>query len=122
MACKKAKRVRQLLKVFLDEKLYEKNLKSTVFSTFLEVLTNAFNKKLNDCFSEKTRRKLKKNKKLVLKLLNKRKSLKKRKRFLAEAPPKLKSAINSLLVDFMERCVVNENDAVCEGASTSPDN
>ena len=122
MACKKAKRVRQLLKVFLDEKLYEKNLKSTVFSTFLEVLTNAFNKKLNDCFSEKTRRKLKKNKKLVVKLLNKKKSLRKRKKILTEAPSKLKSAINLLLVDFMERCVVNENDTVCKGASDTSDN
>ena len=106
MACKNEKRLRQLVELGVKEKLFVKGLKTSDFVTFLEVLANFGNKDFSHCLSPSTVEKFRKHKKTVKKLLDSRKSLKKRKKLLLTVPAKFeKFCYKYLLKDFFHRCI-----------------
>lgn len=121
MSCKSGKKLKRLVDIVLNKNLFSKKLPSSIFKSFLEVLKNAFNRKLNDCFDSKTRKKLKKHKKLIVFLLNGKKDLKKRKRRFLNASSSFQSAIETLLCNFLGKCLTFDNESVCETASNSED-
>ena len=51
MACKKTKKLKKLVEVSVSGKLFDDDLTTSVFMTFLEVLKNLKNKKFKHCFS-----------------------------------------------------------------------
>ena len=117
MACKNEKNLKQLVEIGVQEKLFEKGLKTSDFVTFLEVLANIGNKEFFHCFSPTTLEKFRKHRKIVNKLLNPRRSLKKRKKLLQTVSVKFqKFCYKHLLKDFFHRCV----EPRCEPRSSAP--
>ena len=90
----------------MSEKLFDENLPTSVFMTFLEVLKNLKNKKFKHCFSAETRQKSKKHRKMISKLLNPDVREKKRKKLLLNAKQKFKEfCYDNVLRNFFDRCV-----------------
>lgn len=112
MSCRKSSRLKKFVEVCTNDDLFDDNLKSSVFRTFLEVLSNVYNGKLKKCFSSVTRKKARKYKKSVRTLLNHRKSLSKRKKwFIKSTTPKFRKFVNHhLLCDFMKNCLDTQDD------------
>ena len=105
MTCKKPECLKGLIEVVLRDGLFEKGLKKTEFKCFIEVLGNASRKKLKHCFGKKVRRGLKKFKPIIAKLLSKKKTSKKRKKILENAPQQFRNFIKLLFKDFMNNCI-----------------
>ena len=105
MACRKEKYLKKLISTCTDDKLFDRDLSTKVFKTFLEVLKNLKNKHFRKCFSSKTLKKAKKYKKRIVKLLDPEISLKKRKEsFLRSKKGFSDFCLNHLMKDFLEGC------------------
>ena len=106
MACKKTKKLKKLVDACLAERLFEEDLTTSVFLTFLEVLRNFKRKKFKQCFTPETRKKAKKHKKLINKLLNPDIREKKRKKMFLSASSKFRDFCYGYLIkNFFDCCV-----------------
>ena len=97
----------KLKNVLEDKLLFSESLTKHVFLTVLEILWNvSLGKK--PCvrrFSKDTIKKVKTQKTLIRFLLNKDKSLKKRKKKFLNGTKKFKKAITAILDEFYEHCI-----------------
>lgn len=106
MACKRSARLKKLVNVCLREELFFGDVSTAVFLSFLEVLKNLKNKKFKNCFSEETKKKARKHKKIMKRLLNPDIREKKRKKLLKKSSKKFQDfCYNFLLKDFFEKCL-----------------
>ena len=106
MSCKKQLKLKKLIKVCVDDKLFSASLKSSVFRTFLEVLKNCGNRKFEACFSKETHKRKKRHKKIIHVLLSRKRSWKKRKKIFIKSPKKFRKFVYVyLLKNFFENCV-----------------
>ena len=106
MACRNAKKLRALIEVCVNDQLFEKNLRTSVFKIFLEILNNFSRNKLAECFGDKTKKKAKKHKKLISKLLKKNSGVRRRKKIFIRSSRGFKRfCYEYLLKDFFEKCV-----------------
>ena len=111
MACKKESKLRKFILTSMDDKLFSKSLKTSVFKTFLEILKNTSNNHLKDCFSDVTKKKTGKYKKFVKKLLNSQKNINKRKKMFIKAPSDFRKLVyDHLICDFLKNCVDTPDD------------
>ena len=99
--------LKKLKSVMKKKALFSNSLSKSVFLTVLEILWNvSLGKK--PCvrrFSKDTIKKVKTQKTLIRFLLNKDKSLKKRKKKFLNGTKKFKKAITAILDEFYEHCI-----------------
>lgn len=106
MACKEGPKLRKFVEVCVNDKLFDKELRTSVFKTFLEVLKNASNGNLSHCFGKGTKKRCKEHRSIIKTLLNGNKRIEKRKRNFLKAPKSFKNFVhNYLICDFMKNCV-----------------
>ena len=110
MACRSSERLKALINICVDDKLFDKKLKTSVFECVVEIVKNASKRKLAaNCFSEKTKKKMRKSKRLLSFLKNGKISLKKRKRKFLKLKKNERKLFNSYIIaDFMKNCVHHE--------------
>ena len=109
MACKKPKRLKKFLELCFGDKLFESPLKTSVFECVVEIVGNAKRAKFRRCFSSKTRHKMKKHRKLLNYLRNKKISMRKRKKRFLSCDLSEKKLFNShILQDFVSNCLHHE--------------
>ena len=109
MACCKKKRLKQLVEVAVADRLFESELKTSVFKCIVEIVRNSKKRKFEDCFSKKTHKKIEKNQKFLSKLINGKISIKKRKKKFIKASKSIQKLFYShVLRDFMQNCVEHE--------------
>ena len=110
MACKSPKRLKKLINVCVDDKLFNKKLKTSVFECVVEIIKNASKRGMADrCFSLKTRKRMRKSKKLLSFLKNSKISLKKRKRKFLNLNKNERKLFNRYIIsDFMKNCLHHE--------------
>lgn len=106
MACCDQKKLKLLLEACVGDKLFEKNLSTTVFKCLLEIVRNSKKPRFYDCFSEKTHKKISKHQKYLKKLVDRKISIKKRKnRFIKCNKKQRKLFYNYIMHDFVNNCV-----------------
>ena len=111
MALKNETSVKGIIETLVNGKLYEKDLKKKDFKVFVEILSNAQRKKLNHCFSNKSRRGLKKHRKTVKKLTTRKISTSRRMKLLRKSSDNFRRVVRCVINDFLTRCVESgEND------------
>lgn len=110
MACKSPKKLKKLINVCVDDNLFSKKLKTSVFECVVEIVKNASKRQMAaKCFSPKTRKKMKKSKELLTFLKNNEISLKKRKRKFLKLGKHERKLFNSYIIaDFMKNCLHHE--------------
>ena len=110
MACESPEKLKKLINVCVDDKLFSKKLKTSVFECVVEIVKNASKRRMAvKCFSSKTRKKMKKNKELLTFLINSEISLKKRKRKFLKLNKRQRKLFNSYIIaDFMKNCLHHE--------------
>ena len=109
MACCKKKKLQQLVEACVADKLFEPNLKTSVFKCVVEIIKNAKTEKFADCFSQKTHGKIKKQRKLLKKLINSKISIKKRKQKFISSPKTVRKLFyNYILHDFVQNCLEHD--------------
>ena len=110
MACKSPKKLKKLVNACADDALFDKKLKTSVFECVIEIVKNASKGRMADeCFFPKTRKKMKKSKKLLNFLKNSKISLKKRKKKFLKLGKNERKLFNSYIIaDFMKNCLHHE--------------
>lgn len=109
MACCKQKRLKQLVEVCVADKLFEPELKTSVFKCIIEIVKNSKKRKFSDCFSKKTHKRIIKHKKFLTKLINGKISIKTRKKKFTQASSAIQKLFYSyILRDFMHNCIEHE--------------
>ena len=112
MALKNQESVKEIIDIFVKGKLFEKGLKKKHFKIFVEILNNASRKKLKSCFSDKSRKGLKKYKKIVQKLNSKRIPTTKRMKNLRKTSESFRRMVRSVINDFMTNCCECDDNAL----------
>ena len=106
MACCKKKRLKELLEACVEDKLFDKDLRTSIFKCVVEIIRNSKKKKFDHCFSEKTQKKILKHKKFLKKLVDSTVGLKKRKKkFISSSKAEKKLFYNYILHDFIHNCI-----------------
>ena len=106
MACKDEKKLRRLVDVCVRDELFKKTLSTSVFRSFVEILNNFRRGKFSECLSSKTRKKAVGHRRIIKTLVDKRLSLRKRKRIFLKTKGKFRNFCHSyLLKDFFSRCL-----------------
>ena len=109
MACKSEKKLKKLVTVCVEDRLFDKKLKNSVFQCVVEILKNATKRRFSKCFSKKTKKMMKKNSKYLSYLKNRKNSLKKRrKRFLKSDKNEQDLFESYIIADFMKNCLQHE--------------
>ena len=108
MACKSEK-LKKLVTVCVEDRLFDKKLKNSVFECVVEILKNATKSRFSHCFSKKTKKMMKKNSKYLSYLKDRKKSLKKRKKRFLKSDKNQQDLIESFIIkDFMKNCLQHE--------------
>ena len=108
MACKSEK-LKKLVTVCVEDRLFDKKLKNSVFECVVEIVKNASKKRFSKCFSKKTKKMIKKNSKFLSYLKNPKKSLKKRKKRFLKSDKNQQDLFESYIIaDFMKNCLQHE--------------
>lgn len=105
MGCKKRKHLRELIDVLIKDKLFEKGLTKRQFDVFLEILKNVRNKGLKHCFSEKSRKGIKKYAHVVKKLLDRTNRKKTRMKKFRRVSKGFRNVLKHVLHDFLSNCL-----------------
>lgn len=109
MACRSPQKLKNLVNVCVEDALFEKKLKTSVFECVVEIVKNASKRRFEKCFSSKTRKKMKRSKKLLSFLKNSRISLKKRKKKFLKLKKNERKLFNSYIIaDFLKNCLHHE--------------
>ena len=103
----KAKNLKQLFNLVEEKQLFGKKLKKKTFLCFVEILGNVCSKGSScySCFPKTLLKKLKKQKVEIRKLLDRQKSVGKRKRRFIKSGEKFRDLIYSVLNYFFNHCV-----------------
>ena len=108
MACKSEK-LKKLVTVCVEDRLFDKKLKNSVFECVVEIVKNASKKRFSKCFSKKTKKMIKRNLKFLSYLKNRKKSLKKRKKRFLKSDKNQQDLFESYIIaDFMKNCLQHE--------------
>lgn len=108
MACKSEK-LKKLVTVCVEDRLFDRKLKNSVFECVVEIVKNASKTRFKKCFSKKTKKMIKKNSKFLSYLKNKKKSLKKRKKRFLKSDKNEQDLFESYIIaDFMKNCLQHD--------------
>lgn len=107
MAFCEAEHLADLKNSYKLKAIFKETLKTDTFLLILEILKNLClkKKKFKRCFSQDIFKKLKKNKKLVKVLLNKKKPLEKRKKKFIKLKKNFREFIRLLIKQFFKKCL-----------------
>ena len=106
MACKSEKKLKKLVAVCVEDRLFDKRLKNSVFECVVEIIKNASKRRTKKCFSSKTKKMMKKNSKLMSYLKNRKNSMKKRKKRFLKCDKNEQDLFESFIIaDFMKNCL-----------------
>ena len=106
MACKSKKKLKHLVTVCVEDRLFDKKLKTSVFECVVEIVKNAGKSRFSKCFSSKTKKKMRKNRKLLSYLKDKKISMKKRKKRFLKSDKNEQDLFESYVIaDFMKNCL-----------------
>lgn len=96
----------ELKKAMFQKQIFSKSVENSTLLIIFEILWNMSRgkKKCKDSFSNKSLRGLKKFKTVIRTLLNKKKSLEKRKKKFLKAPSVFKKFIKRILKEFVANC------------------
>ena len=109
MACRSKKRLKKLVTVCVEDKLFDKKLKNSVFECIVEIVKNASKKRLSKCFSSKTKKMMRRNKDILSYLKNKQISMKRRKKRFLKCDKNEQDLFESYIIaDFMKNCLNHE--------------
>ena len=106
--CQKKGCLKELLSLIENGDIFKKKLTKSAFRCFSEVISNVGRKKLKKCFSKKSRAGLKKNRRLIEKILSRKYSEKCRRKALQSIPKKLKKLLRGVLLEFQTNCLVED--------------
>lgn len=104
------KHLKKLEKVFEEDKIFEKKLKTTAFLCLLEILFNICrkDKKQRKWFPKEMIKRLKKEKTVLRFLFDKKKSEAKRKKALFKSEPEFQNLVKQILTHFFENCLISD--------------
>ena len=104
--------VDQLKKAVKEKKIFSASLEKTTFLSILEILWNIVKgkTKCKKCFSKKSISGLKKNKKIVKKLLKSGKNVDKKKKNFLKSSQSFKKLIKRILKEFLQNCIEEDKE------------
>lgn len=109
MACRSEKRLKKLVAVCVEDRLFDKKLKNSVFECVVEIVKNASKSRFSKCFSKKTKKMMKRNRRILSYLKNRKISMKKRKKRFLKCDKNEQDLFESYIIaDFMKNCLNHE--------------